>query len=314
MADAGVQATQFLLDDLKRRVKEAKATEPAAVKSLLADAVAELLAPLQRPGVLPLRALAQAGLGVAQHRQEGHGDHEHGEGAAAARGPRPLGGEEAVDGDYQDFKSKNGAYVREHFWGADQRLLDMVKHLSDDQVKKLTLGGHDPVKVYNAYKRAVETKGQPTVILAKTVKGYGLGEAGEGRNVTHQQKKLNEKELREFRARETILSAGALYLFIVHMTTTDNPFREWIGAQIRGEARFVHHVVGQVQAQALRRELHEELGIAIGTVHPFSSHSYQLRLFAERGVRMPRRFFSAMQPPRGRAARAAPSSAPCPAR
>ena len=77
----------------------------------------------------------------------------------------------------------------------------MVKHLSDDQLKKLRLGGHDPVKVYNGYKAAVEHKGQPTVVLVRTIKGYGLGEAGEGKNVTHQQKKLNEADLRTFRAR-----------------------------------------------------------------------------------------------------------------
>src|SRR5688500_5788885 len=77
----------------------------------------------------------------------------------------------------------------------------MVKHLSDDQLKRLRLGGHDPVKVYNAYKRAMETKGQPTVILARTIKGYGMGEAGEGKNVTHQQKKMNEADLRSFRTR-----------------------------------------------------------------------------------------------------------------
>ena len=75
----------------------------------------------------------------------------------------------------------------------------MVNHLTDDQIRKLLRGGHDPKKVYAAYRAAVEHKGSPTVILAKTVKGYGLGEAGEGRNVTHQQKKLNERELREFR-------------------------------------------------------------------------------------------------------------------
>src|SRR5437867_12641841 len=108
---------------------------------------------------------------------------------------------EVVDGQYQKYGVESGAYVREHFWGADPRLLEMVKHLSDDQLKKLTLGGHDPIKVYNAYKAAVEHKGSPTVILARTVKGYGLGEAGEGRNITHQQKKLNERELREFRTR-----------------------------------------------------------------------------------------------------------------
>ena len=108
---------------------------------------------------------------------------------------------EIVDGQYQKYAVESGAYVRDHFWGADPRLLDMVKHLSDDQLKKMTLGGHDPIKVYNAYKAAVEHKGAPTVILARTIKGYGLGEAGEGKNITHQQKKMNEDELRAFRTR-----------------------------------------------------------------------------------------------------------------
>jgi pyruvate dehydrogenase E1 component len=108
---------------------------------------------------------------------------------------------EVVDGQYQKYAVSDGAYVREHFWGADPRLLDMVKHLSDDQLKKMTLGGHDPIKVYNAYKCAVEHKGSPTVVLARTIKGYGLGEAGEGKNITHQQKKMNEDELRAFRTR-----------------------------------------------------------------------------------------------------------------
>jgi pyruvate dehydrogenase E1 component len=108
---------------------------------------------------------------------------------------------EIVDGQYQKYAVSDGAYVREHFWGADPRLLDMVKHLSDDQLKKMSLGGHDPIKVYNAYKAAIEHKGAPTVILARTIKGYGLGEAGEGKNITHQQKKMNEEELRAFRTR-----------------------------------------------------------------------------------------------------------------
>src|ERR687896_792168 len=100
---------------------------------------------------------------------------------------------EIVDGQWQKYAVESGAYVRQHFWGADPRLLEMVKHLSDEQLKKLTLGGHDPVKVYTAYKAAVEHKGAPTVILARTVKGYGLGEAGEGRNNTHPQKTVNER-------------------------------------------------------------------------------------------------------------------------
>jgi len=108
---------------------------------------------------------------------------------------------DVVDGEYQKYAVESGAYVREHFWGVDPKLLDMVKHLSDEQLKKLTLGGHDPIKVYTAYKAAVEHTGQPTVILARTIKGYGIGEAGEGKNITHQQKKLNEDELRAFRTR-----------------------------------------------------------------------------------------------------------------
>ena len=109
--------------------------------------------------------------------------------------------EEAVDGDYQKYSVEPGSYTRKHFFGKYPALLEMVNHLTDDQIRKLLRGGHDPKKVYAAYKSAVDHRGSPTVILAKTVKGYGLGEAGEGRNVTHQQKKLNERELREFRTR-----------------------------------------------------------------------------------------------------------------
>jgi len=109
--------------------------------------------------------------------------------------------EEAVDGDYQKYSVEPGSYTRKHFFGKYPELLKLVNHLTDNQIQKLLRGGHDTKKVYAAYKAAVEHTGSPTVILAKTIKGYGLGEAGEGRNITHQQKKLNEKELREFRAR-----------------------------------------------------------------------------------------------------------------
>jgi pyruvate dehydrogenase E1 component len=109
--------------------------------------------------------------------------------------------EEAVDGDYQKYSVEPGSYTRKHFFGRYPELARMVNHMTDDQIRKLLRGGHDPAKVYAAYHAAVQYKDAPTVILAKTVKGYGLGEAGEGRNVTHQQKKLNERELREFRAR-----------------------------------------------------------------------------------------------------------------
>jgi pyruvate dehydrogenase E1 component len=111
---------------------------------------------------------------------------------------------EVVDGEYQKYTVESGAYIRQHFWGVDPRLLDMVTHLTDEQLKRLTLGGHDPVKVFNAYKAATEHVGGPTVILARTIKGYGLGEAGEGKNITHQQKKMNEEELRAFRTRFAI--------------------------------------------------------------------------------------------------------------
>jgi pyruvate dehydrogenase E1 component len=108
---------------------------------------------------------------------------------------------EVVDGDYQRSAVEDGAYVRKHFFGTDPRLLEMVRHLSDDQLRKLRLGGHDPVKVYNAFRAAVQHRGAPTVVLARTIKGYGLGEAGEGKNITHQQKKMNEGDLRHFRDR-----------------------------------------------------------------------------------------------------------------
>jgi pyruvate dehydrogenase E1 component len=111
---------------------------------------------------------------------------------------------EVVDGEYQKLATESGAYMREHFFGKYPELLQLVEHLSDEQIRKLSRGGHDPEKVYNAYKAAADHKGSPTVILAKTIKGYGLGEAGEGSNPTHQQKTLNEDELKEFRARFNI--------------------------------------------------------------------------------------------------------------
>jgi pyruvate dehydrogenase E1 component len=108
---------------------------------------------------------------------------------------------EVVDGEFQTYVTKDGAYIRQHFFGKYPQLLELVSHLSDDELFRLRRGGHDPGKVYNAYKKAVETTGQPTLILAHTIKGYGLGEAGEGRNITHQQKKLNEQEIAHFRSR-----------------------------------------------------------------------------------------------------------------
>ncbi|WP_019023765.1 MULTISPECIES: pyruvate dehydrogenase (acetyl-transferring), homodimeric type [unclassified Thioalkalivibrio] len=111
---------------------------------------------------------------------------------------------EAVDGDYQNYKSRDGAYVREHFFGKYPELKRMVANMSDEDIWRLNRGGHDPVKVYAAYKAAAEHKGQPTVILAHTVKGYGMGSAGEAQNRTHSQKKMDADDMKQFRDRFNI--------------------------------------------------------------------------------------------------------------
>src|SRR5258705_2747912 len=102
---------------------------------------------------------------------------------------------EVVDGEYQKYAGEPGAYFREHFWGRYPQLAEIVSHLSDEQLKKLTLGGHDPTKVHAAYAAAVSTQGQPTVILARTIKGYGIGEAGEGQNNTDPQEEMEQEQL-----------------------------------------------------------------------------------------------------------------------
>ncbi len=112
--------------------------------------------------------------------------------------------EEAVDGEYQAYKAKGGAYTREHFFGKYPELKELVANMTDEDIWRLNRGGHDPFKVYAAYAAAVKTEGKPTVILAKTVKGYGMGEAGEGQNITHQQKKMGEAALKAFRDRFNI--------------------------------------------------------------------------------------------------------------
>jgi pyruvate dehydrogenase E1 component len=112
--------------------------------------------------------------------------------------------EECVDGEYQNFKAKDGAYVREHFFGKYPELKAMVANMTDEDIWRLNRGGHDPYKVYAAYAEAAKHTGQPTVILVKTVKGYGMGHAGEGQNITHQQKKMDTAALKEFRDRFNI--------------------------------------------------------------------------------------------------------------
>ncbi len=108
---------------------------------------------------------------------------------------------EVVDGQYQKYVGMPGSYIREHFFGKHPELSQLVANFSDEKLEKMRRGGHDPEKVFAAYKAAMDTKGQPTVILAKTIKGYGLGEQGEGRNIAHNKKKVNEQELLEFRSR-----------------------------------------------------------------------------------------------------------------
>lgn len=112
--------------------------------------------------------------------------------------------DECVDGEYQSYKANDGAFVRKEFFGKDPELLKMVEHLTDDEIWRLNRGGHDEQKVYAAYAKAVESNGKPTVILAKTVKGYGMGAAGEGMNITHQQKKMTAEQVKVFRDRFSI--------------------------------------------------------------------------------------------------------------
>jgi pyruvate dehydrogenase E1 component len=132
--------------------------------------------------------------------------------------------EEAVDGDYQTYKSRNGAYVREHFFGAMPGLAERVAHMSDDEIWALNRGGLDAQKVYSAYAAAASHTGQPTVILAKTIKGYGMGTAGEGQNITHQQKKMNEEALLAFRDRfELPLTDDQVREHVYYKPADDSP-------------------------------------------------------------------------------------------
>ncbi|MDP6698371.1 MAG: pyruvate dehydrogenase (acetyl-transferring), homodimeric type [Candidatus Latescibacteria bacterium] len=140
--------------------------------------------------------------------------------------------EEVVDGQYQKYSVSDGAYIRQDFFGTDPQLAEMVEHYTDEQLQKMRRGGHDPEKVYAAYQRAVSHSGQPTVILAKTVKGYGLGEAGEGKNIAHNQKKLNEDEIRVFRTRFGIpISDDQIAETPFYRPTDDSPEMQYIHAQ-----------------------------------------------------------------------------------
>ena len=142
--------------------------------------------------------------------------------------------EEAVDGEYQAYQVRGGAYTREHFFGKYPELLDMVATLDDEDIWRLNRGGHDPHKVYAAYAAAVAHEGQPTVILAKTVKGYGTGEAGEGQNVTHQMHDMAESALRAFRDRFQIpISDSEIAKAPLYMPPPDSPELEYMHARRR---------------------------------------------------------------------------------
>ncbi len=130
--------------------------------------------------------------------------------------------EEVVDGEYQNYKSKDGAFVREHFFGKYPELLEMVSDMTDQDIWQLSRGGHDPRKVYAAYKQATEHKGQPTVILAKTVKGYGMGTAGEAQNTTHSQKNLGVEHMKVFRDRFNIPVSDSEISNIPYITLDDD--------------------------------------------------------------------------------------------
>ncbi|MEW8135704.1 MAG: pyruvate dehydrogenase (acetyl-transferring), homodimeric type [Candidatus Thiodiazotropha endolucinida] len=137
--------------------------------------------------------------------------------------------EECVDGDYQAYKAKGGAYTREHFFGKYPELDDMVATMTDEDIWRLNRGGHDPHKVYAAYAEAMSHKGQPTVILAKTVKGYGMGVAGEGQNITHSQKKMGEAALKAFRDRFNIpISDDQIGAAPFYKPPTDSPEMQYM--------------------------------------------------------------------------------------
>jgi pyruvate dehydrogenase E1 component len=168
--------------------------------------------------------------------------------------------EEVPDGQFQKYIVSSGDYIRKDFFGKDPRLLELVRNYSDEQIHDLRWGGHDPVKVHAAYRAAVDHEGSPTVILAQTIKGYGLGEAGEGRNITHQQKKLNEQELLAFRTRFGIpISDGE-----VQETPFYKPFEETEEMQYLHERRrqlggYVPHRLVQIcPLQTLDESLFQE--------------------------------------------------------
>ena len=173
---------------------------------------------------------------------------------------------EVVDGQFQKYTVSSGDFIRKDFFGKYPELLDLVKNYSDEQIRKLKRGGHDSKKVYAAYKAAVEHVGSPTVILAQTIKGYGLGESGEGKNISHQQKKLNEQELREFRSRFSIpISDEKVADAPFHRPPDDSDEARYLHARRRAlggylPSRTVNAVSLKTPPEALFQEFYEGTG------------------------------------------------------
>ncbi len=142
--------------------------------------------------------------------------------------------EECLDGEYQAFKSHDGAFVRKHFFGKYPELLEMVSHMTDDEIWRLNRGGHDPHKIYAAYAAAVKQTDTPTVILAKTIKGYGMGEAGEGQNITHQQKKMGTSSIRAFRDRFAVpIPDEKLEEVPFYKPAADSPVMKYLAERVK---------------------------------------------------------------------------------
>ena len=162
---------------------------------------------------------------------------------------------EAVDGEYQNYKARDGAYVRKHFFGKYPALEKMVSSMSDDDIWRLNRGGHDPYKVFAAYSAAVNHKGQPTVILAKTVKGYGMGKSGEGQNITHQQKKMDVASLKQFRDRFNIPVADDVIADIpFYRPPADSPEMKYLKAsreKLGGSFPVRHHNIPALKVPEL---------------------------------------------------------------
>jgi len=174
--------------------------------------------------------------------------------------------QECVDGEYQTFRANDGAFVRKEFFGKYPELLKLVEHMTDEEIWALRRGGHDPVKVYNAYKRAVEHKGQPTVILAKTVKGYGLGETAQGRMGAHQAKKLDEGELMKIRNLFNVpISDEVVHNIGFHRPPEDSPEMKYLRERERamGGPLPVRHVK-PIQITAPPLEIFKDLLAGFG--------------------------------------------------